>query len=315
MLLQKSLKIRPQFEKKPLSSFLKVFFLIFCFICCNYGDLPALAREKRLDLNNPESVLKAYRKIFCSLVDGEPVVYWWQGQVYSRIPGEKDRKLFQIQGMNVRTCVTLPNQNRDYGYRLVSREVMLYLHPETGEILRNWQNPWTDKEVGVFHVANDPVNSRPQFASKTSEFQGTFKNDRVLVNFNIPLFYSNPLGGDYQDYIGGTYHAMEMFSYFLPQSQLLDAKLDRVEDVSVSWTRISKWLPWMEMGDRVGILVFQGAGMRLNSWNDLPLTFRREIETNYPKFRNPPPLDDSRPNQTTWTNFKQKIDSLRDRSR
>ncbi len=308
MLLQKLLKIRPTLSGAKIG-----FFALFLVICWNYGDISVKAREKKLDLNNPESVLKAYRKIFCSLVDGEPVIYWWQGQVYSRVPGEKDRKLFQIQGTNVRACVTLTNENKAYGYRMVSREVMLYLDPETGQILRNWQNPWTNKEVEVFHVANDPVNSRPRFASKTSQFEGTIKNNKVIVSFNIPLFYTNPLGGDYQEYVGGTYHAMEMFSFFLPESQLLSGRLDRVRDVTIGWTRISQWLPWMKMGDRVGMLVFQGAGMGLDSWDKLPLVLRREIEANYPKFKSPPPLDDTRPNQTTWTNFKQKIDSLEDR--
>jgi len=179
VLLQKLLKIRPTLSGAKIG-----FLALFLVICWNYGDLSVKAREKKLDLNNPESVLKAYRKIFCSLVDGEPVIYWWQGQVYSRIPGEKDRKLFQIQGTNVRACVTLTNENKAYGYRMVSREVMFYLHPETGQIMRNWQNPWTNKEVEVFHVANDPVNSRPQFASKTSQFEGTIKNNKVIVNFN-----------------------------------------------------------------------------------------------------------------------------------
>ena len=64
------------------------------------------------------------------------------------------------------------------------------------------------------------------------------------------------------------------------------------------------------MGARVGLLIFQGTGMRLNSWNELPLILQTEIEARYPQFRNPPPLNDSRPNQTSWTNFKLQIDSL-----
>ena len=289
------------------------YFFLLC-ICWLAGTSSSLAQEKKLDLNNPESVIKANRKIFCSLVDGEPAIYWWQGTVFSRIPGEKDRKLFQIQGMNIRACVTLVDRQKKSGYRMVSREVMLYLHPETGQILRSWQNPWTNKKVSVFHVYNDPVNSKPRFARPKLKFFGIFKNGSVIIPLTIPLFYPNALGGKYQDYVGGTYHAMEMFNFFLPESELLDADLNRVKNVNIAWTRISLWLPWMEMGDRVGLLIFQGAGMRLSSWDELPLILRREIDINYPKFRYPPPLDDSRPNQTTWNNFKQQIDSLRNQS-
>ncbi len=84
---------------------------------------------------------------------------------------------------------------------------------------------------------------------------------------------------------------MEIFNFFVPQSQLLDPSLDRIPNVNIAWTRISPWLPWMEMGARVGLLIFQGAGMRLNSWNELPLILQTEIEARYPQFRNPPPLN------------------------
>ena len=37
---------------------------------------------------------------------------------------------------------------------------------------------------------------------------------------------------------------------------------------------------------------------------DAPEAFRKEIETNYPLYRSPPPLDDQRPNETSWTYFR-----------
>jgi len=275
------------------------------------APLAATASSKQLDLNHPEEALKAQRKIQCSLVDGEPALYWWQGNVYSRIPGERDRNLFRIQGINIRACVTLPHKDGSYGYRLVSREVMLYLDPETHEILRRWNNPWTNKTVEVLHVANDPVNGKPRFANQPEggfKLNGIFKGGKVITSFEVPLFYPNPLGGDYQTYVGGTYHAMEMVNFFVPEAELLDSTRNKINDVSISWARLSSWLPWMEMGDRVGLLVFHSAGLRLSHWDELPAVIRQEIETHLPQFRTPPPLDDTRPNETTWTNFKRQID-------
>ena len=280
--------------------------LLMCGTNC-FGPQPLFAQTNSLDLNDPKDALIAYRKIFCSLRDGFPVVYWWKGQVYSRIPGEKDRHLFNIQGMNIRACGRVTDEDENVGYRLVSREVMLYLEPETNEILETWYNPWLNKEVKVWNVANDPVNGKPRFPAQT-QFKGMVENDTVMLNFVIPLFYANPLGGDYQNYIGGTYHAMEIFNYFMSKSELLSRTNDAVELVNISWTRISQWLPWMEMGDRPGLLIFTGAGLRLNSWDELPLFFKREIETNYPLFRSPPSLDDERPNQTSWTTFKEYLE-------
>ena len=57
--------------------------------------------------------------------------------------------------MNVRQCVSVTNDQGEVGYRLISREVMLYLDPDTGEVLRTWDNPYTGETVDVIHVAND----------------------------------------------------------------------------------------------------------------------------------------------------------------
>jgi hypothetical protein len=264
----------------------------------------------RLDLNNPDDAVKALRKFQASLEDGKPVVFWWQGNIYSRIPGERDRLLFTYQGMNVRAAVTVAEAGRGYGYRQVSREILLYMDPKTGQVLRTWKNPWTGKDNEVIHVANDPVNSRPTFAQGPTgpfRFPGFFKDGQGFIAMEIPLFYTNPLAGDYQQYVGGDYQAMEIFNFYFPEAQLLDAKPD-MPDVAVSWTRISGWLPWMEMGSRVGTMIYNGVGRRLSSWDRLPDVLKEEIEANYPAYKTPPPLDDSRPNETSWTYFKKVID-------
>jgi hypothetical protein len=67
----------------------------------------------------------------------------------------------------------------------------------------------------------------------------------------------------------------------------------------------------MKMGDRVGYLLFSGYGGSVKAWDSLPEALRREIETNYPAYRTPPPLDDNRPNDTSWTVFKKWIDAKR----
>ena len=56
----------------------------------------APAPKPRLDPNKPEDVLAMERKTSCSTEDGKEALYWWKGNVYSRIPGEKDRLLFGV---------------------------------------------------------------------------------------------------------------------------------------------------------------------------------------------------------------------------
>ena len=274
-----------------------------------------ITAQKKLDLNNPEHAVKAMRKVQSSLKDGEEIVYWWEGNVYSRIPGEKDRLLFTYQAMNIRATKTLQDKERGYGFQMVSRELLLYLDPKTGEVLDTWQNPFTGEEVKVIHVNNDPVNSRyPTFAKSSRgdyRFPGKVVGGTVFLNFEIPLFYTNPLGGDYQEYVGGTYQAMEMFFFSVSEEELCNAKKNTADDVVINWARISKWLPWMKMNDRVGQLIFSGSGKKLENWDKLPEILKKTIKEEYPIYVSAPSLDDQRPNQTSWTVFKEYIDQKR----
>lgn len=269
----------------------------------------------KIDLNTAEGFVQAQRKIQCSLVDKEEVTYVWHGRAYSRVPGEPDKHLFNLLGMNVRQCHSLKDEVRGEGYRLVSREIMLYLDPKTGEVVRNWTNPWTDKDLEVIHVANDPVNSRPSFGKtadgKAMSLPVRVINDTWFMNIEVPLFYTNPLGGAYQNYIGGTYHATEIFDFSGNMNELLDKK-KKTAYANIAWVRISGWLPWMEMGDRAGGLYFNAVGAKLKSWDELPDLMKKEIAANYPEYRNAPPIDDQRPNETSWTYMKKVIDSRQD---
>ncbi len=277
--------------------------------CCLWllGTATGLA-QSRLDLNKPDDALKASQKMQCSLKDGELATFWWKGSVYSRVPGEQDHLLFNIEGMNVRACKSFNDPQRGYGYRQVSREILLYIDPATNQVLRKWKNPFTGADNEVIHVANDPVNTPPQYAmgadGKPYKFTGTVKNGRIWSQVEVPLFYRNPLGGDYQEFVGGTYHAMEMFSFFMHEKELLDASKSISDDVTVTWVRTSDWLPWMEMGDRPGMMVYTAIGRRLLKWDDLSEVMKAEVRANYPIYVAPPPVDDARANETSWTYFK-----------
>lgn len=279
----------------------------------------AAGAKRAFDPGNADDRLRIRAKISCSLVEGRPTLYWWSGRMYSRVSGERDRLLFNVHGMNVRQCRIKVDPVRGFCYRSVSREVMLYLDPVTNEVVRKWLNPWTGREVDVVHVANDPVNMRDWSCSRDNEGRPLDRGESIVIKGGLlleggdaaRLFYANPLAGDYQEYVGGAYHAMEFGTTAAIAREALDPEDTELGDAVISWGRISRWLPWMEMGDRDGLVVFHTAGIRLDRWEQLPEVVRREIETNFPAYREPPPLDDSRPNETSWTVFKKFIDAKR----
>jgi len=271
----------------------------------------ATVSAAQLDPATAEGHIAINRKIHCSLEDASPQVYQWFGRAYSRVPGEPDRHLFNLDGMNTRQCVSINDPQRGPGYRMVSRELMLYLDPNTNEVLRSFANPWTGADNDVIHVSNDPVNGRPNFARTADGEDIPFDlhdiNGKWLMRFEVPLFYTNPLGGDYQAYVGGTYHATEIFDFNGDTAELLDAKAPVAYPV-ISWVRLAPWLPWMQMGNRTGMMYFNAMGRKLESPEQLSATMRREIAENYPDYVAPPALDDDRPNETSWTFMKKIID-------
>ncbi len=262
------------------------------------------ALAQQLDPSKTDDSLTITRKIACTTVDGEPATYWWFGKAFSRRQGERDQHLFDVEGMNVRTCASTP----DGGFKLVSRELLLYKDKETGEVLVTWDNPWTGETVDVLHVANDPVNGKYGVKSRDGsdyKWSGVISGDVWWQTATVPLFYPNVLGSEYQAEVGPWYHATEMFNFFGTTESLLDPNTTSAAGVEVGWARMSDWLPWMKMSGREGIIYMHTAGKKLGAWDELPDAFKKEIAKHYPKYRNPPPTDDERKNVTSWSYYDQ----------
>ena len=281
---------------------------------------PALADD---DLLGPaatregDAALLWNTKLTCGTTEQGVTRYgMWEGRMYSRIPGEKDRHIFDVVGINTRQCERHKDPVRGEGYRSVSREIMVYLDPATGEIIDQWKNPWTGETVEVIHVANDPVNMRaPSFArdatGKPARVTLRQYGDLLVASREVPLFYENPLAGAYQDYIGGKYHAMEIFNTFYSAADFLAPKGPRINPSRLAWQRVSGLLPWMRMGDRPGVMIFNATGFSTFDRAQISPKLMQILQTRYPEYLTPPPLGDARPNATTWTITKDWIDAKR----
>lgn len=277
------------------------------------------AQARMLDPDNPRDALEISKRFQCGTAEGETAVYHFSGNIYSRIPGEADKLLFKGEGMNIRRCKYYDDPVRGPGYRILSREVLFYLDPETGEVVDKWENPWTGETVDVMQVHNDPVNNGPSYAFKADGTAPSRSAQRehgpyIFYQLEVPLFYTNPLAGEYQQYVGGKYHAMEIFDFAALKSELYDTEKPTGYPI-ISWVRLSQWMPWMEMGSRPGIMVFNFMGGKLQGgFEELPAVIKDEIRENYPIYEDAPPLDDMRPNETTWTKFKMIEDARREAS-
>ena len=83
---------------------------------------------------------------------------------------------------------------------------------------------------------------RPSFGVNAdgSERAFTYRdiNGQYLINYEIPLFYKNAMGGEYQKYVGGSYHATEIFDFNGDVAELLDASQPVAYPV-ISWVRLA----------------------------------------------------------------------------
>ena len=279
-------------------------------------SLAAPGNARTLNPEVAEDALEISKRLQCGVSADEPAVYHWSGNIYGRSPGQRDKLLFKGEGMNIRRCVEVNDAERGKGWRLISREIMLMLDPKTGEVVNEWENPYTGKTVKVMQIHNDPVNGRPNYAKGADGKPFNLGSLReagpyVFMPFEVPLFYTNPLAGDYQDYVGGKYHAMEIFDFAALKDELYDSTKPTAYPM-ISWVRISGWAPWMEMGGRPGQMVFNAMGRKLpGGFEELPAVLKNEIRANYPIYEQAPPKDDTRRNETTWTKFKKLTDEQR----
>jgi Protein of unknown function (DUF1838) len=276
------------------------------------------ASARMLDAAKPEDALEIMKRTQCAAKDGDTAVYYWSGGVYSRVDGEPDRHLFNGEGMNIRRCIAVNDPVRGKGWRQVSREVMFMTDPKTGKIVDKWANPWTGETVDVMQINNDPVNGRPNFATgadgKPYSLSLKPMGRWTMMPVVVPLFYTNPLAGDYQDYVGGKYHSMEIFDFSFDTAEMMDTK-NPTAYPTIAWVRISDWMPWMKMRGRQGQIVFNAMGTKLKNYAELPAVIKDEIAAKYPLYTDAPPGDDARPNATTWTEYKKLLDAQRGKAK
>jgi hypothetical protein len=259
-----------------------------------------------------KQTMQVFQRIFCGDKGRGVAFLYAQGRAYGHVEGIRDQKLFDVDVYAVQQCGPLPSSINDSGFRLTSKEILFYRDPTTGEVLKTWKNPYTGQTVEVNHAANDPVNGN---YTSAVFFDGILPNsvrrtkELYTLSYEANQFYENPLGGDYQKYVGGMYRATEMINWFVNTGDLDRLAADAYLPSHFSWARISQWLPWMEMGGRPGYFYVHTVGQKFMRYEDLPQSVRAEVEANYRDFLTPPPLEDTRPNDTSWKFFKRAIDA------
>lgn len=240
-------------------------------------------------------------RLRCS-TDGSDVYTEWSGSVYGFSPGQMQKELFRIVGMNVSRCL----QNEKGEWLQTSRELTYYLDPATNSILHTWKNPFTNEDVNVMHVANNPVQN-----ALTGTFKATLQNAIVTAQFDVNLTYPNVLATDPKFAEYGSqplYQASELFKLTALERDVTSLKKTS-SPMILSWDRIGPWLPWMKMKDAPGMLIYSVRGSKVTAFTDLPELLQQEINTRMPLYKNAPHCKLALRNETSWSYFAKHIDA------
>lgn len=253
----------------------------------------------RISLN-----LNEFLRLRCSLNPEEEVFTTWKGSVYLHAYQRASEHLFDLVGMNVARCLLNREQNEII---LTSRECQLYLDPSTGQKVTHWLNPYTQQNLSVVHVANDPVQNAIPIEQFTID--GWMNDERELVvPMDVNLLYPNPL------YDNETlrfyskekfYQAGEYFKFFTEYQQVSNASLSQVKELDLSWTRISPFLPWMNVSQLFeGSLIYSAQGTKVTQLSDVDPVLVEEIVHRLPLYQHAPSCQLNGSSETSWTYFK-----------
>ena len=269
---------------------------VAAWLTCAHFDPPATAADHEppgqgalYDLGVPEHAMDALVKMRADLRGAESSWYW-TGTVWSMVPGEGNRRLFDYNGFSAARFEKIED-----GYRMLNREIGVYRDIATGEILKRWLNPHLGREVQVMHRLNDHVNAELLTHGRfgIAGIPTTIMGDDVW--WRLDLFFFRPSPISREEYPLNVQHDMyqgaELTMYHARLSDIQDTKRTSVP-ADVSFSRISQWEPFMEMGNRPGHLVFHTAGKKLMAGPEelasVNPSFFRHIADHHPAYLRAP---------------------------
>lgn len=227
---------------------------------------------------------------------------WYGGTVCGVRDGEALRPLMGFEGFSSTRLV----DNGDGSYQKLLRETVYYTDLQTGEVLETFLNPYTNEEVRVVPVTNDPFNIViEQYYPKGPSYGGLRKQeeqrvpmllpwkltkpDTVTLATDIHLYYPSALQPDEwpRESSGKFVRVSEMFRYIIARDDLENEAKTSIE-YSGSWARITPWLPWMLMGQAPGHIYYMGTMGAYDHLDMLSDNVREYAMKHHPKYFDAP---------------------------
>jgi len=248
---------------------------------------------------DPVHNMNAFVRLLGDSSGEHDAVNWYKGAIFSVIGDDTaNQHLLGFEGFSV--CRTVPQP--DGTFKNLQREVLYYTDRFTGEILDTWKNPFTDEEVRVVHVYNDPVNSTyaPEFKQKFGDdgevvsfpfiLPWTFTGDLAMAVFDVNASWQNVLTPEQwpRECSGDRVRVCETLSMYMKTSELEDPTLTSIPYLG-AWQRMSPWCPWMLLGPKPGHLFYRSHYRKVpEGIEGLPAHLLEYTQANFPDYLTAP---------------------------
>ncbi|MBU6212590.1 MAG: DUF1838 domain-containing protein [Gammaproteobacteria bacterium] len=254
--------------------------------------------ELKARFNDPIWNRETSAKIEGDTAPGKYVNGYVTGTVMGVRDNEAVRALF---GFEVFSSIrVLKQENGDY--QRLCRELIFYRDLNTGELMDSWLNPYTNEQVAVVDVANDPFNyvisdhfpDPPTYGGLNTvkpPRRPLIRNwillneDTVVLTSDIHLYYRNKLDPAIwvRESAGPMNRVSELFRYSIRREDIENDALTHMPHTGV-WNRITPWLPWMLMGTTPGHIVYAGTFSSVPSVDWVPAPVAKRVRERFPQY-------------------------------
>ena len=283
---------------------------------------PALAATPKIDFvtkvdfKNPIWNRDTYARMDGDLDPTKEKLGWLRGTAFGVRDNEKVRPLFRVEGFSLTRIKRLEDGN----WRRLLREIVFYRDLATGAILKTWRNPYTNEDVRVVPIANDPFNftiadrfnDPPSYGGLQTEKReprpylldwSIGADDTLVCSTGIDMIYPNALQPDkwVRESSGAFNRVSEHFIYTVKRKDVENPKLTNLPIVG-AWSRITPWLPWMLMGQAPGHVSYFTNFGTLQSLDQLPADLVAAARAMDEKWLHAP-LEDYGPSLSSLENY------------
>ena len=274
---------------------------------------PSIGKDDwTLDLDSADDNCIALLKLQAD-ISGADSFGGFAGNVWAWVPGEGNYHVFNTYGIGASHVEYMPDER---AWRFYHREALLYLDPKTNEILDSWYNPFTDRRVEVLHIINDHVNRYYKLDGPGFSFPRPYELHGDNLVFRVSFYRLEDNVMPRKDYPlhsqSDKYQTTELWGMIGRLSEIMDPDVTSASCVT-SWSRIAGWLPFMEMGNRPGQMVYHSHAYKMHDGPaELPANIRAFFEKDYPEyFESPTEWSTDAERVSTWTYSKDIIDKRR----